>query len=99
MADAREPVRMRAVGSFALPAWSPNVTFARGRNKRALVAVSVGRLTLPGLFSGFSHHDFQEEPRLDKEVQLGGKTQMGVSKAVPHSCSDLVLGSAPLLPE
>lgn len=55
---------MGAVESFALPAWSPNVTFARGRNKRALVAVSLGRRTLPGLFSVFSHHGFQEEPTL-----------------------------------
>lgn len=55
---------MRATESFALSAWSPDGTFARGRNKRALVAVRLGRWTLPGLFSAFSHHDSQEEPRL-----------------------------------
>lgn len=64
MSDAGEPVRVRAVESFAFPAWPPNVTFAVGRNKRTLVAVNLGRRTLPGLFSVFGHHDVQEEPRL-----------------------------------
>lgn len=64
MSDARQPVGMGAGESFALPARSPHVTFARGGNQRALVAVSLGRRrTLPGLLSVFSHHGFQEEPR------------------------------------
>lgn len=63
MSDAREPVRMRAGERLALPAWSPDVTFARGRNKRALVAVSLGRRTLPGLFSVFSHHGLPGKSR------------------------------------
>ena len=62
---------MRAVESFAIPAWSPNVTFARGRDERAPVAVSRGRWTLPGLFSVFSHHDGpQEEARRGSEEPL-----------------------------
>lgn len=89
---------MGAVERFALPAWSPNVTFARGRNKRALVAVSLGRWTLPGLFSVFSHHGFQEEPTLSSG-EPWRKTRGCVWAQQPHSCSYLVLGSAPLLPE
>lgn len=89
MSDAREPVRMRAVERFAFPAWSPDVTFAVGRNERTLVAVSLGRRTLPGLFSVFSHHDLREEPR-SGSGELLNKPE-GVRARQPHSRSYLVL--------
>lgn len=59
MSSAGESVWMRATESFALFARPPDVTFARGkRDEWALVAVSLGRWTLPGLLSVFRHHDF-----------------------------------------
>lgn len=65
MADTQQPVRKSAVEASALPARPPHVTFAMGRNERTLVAVRLGRLTLPGRFSVFGHHDLQQEPRFD----------------------------------
>lgn len=62
MADTQQPVRKSAVEGSALPARPPHVTFAVGRNERTLVAVRLGRRTLPGLFSVFGHHGSQEEP-------------------------------------
>lgn len=70
MADTQQPVRKSAVEGSALPAWPPHVTFAMGRNERTLVAVRLGRWTLPGLFSVFGHHDLQEEPRFDSKWLL-----------------------------
>lgn len=62
MSDAGESVGMRAAGGFALPGRAPDGTFTERGNKRTLVAVSLGRRTLPALFSVFSHHDVREEP-------------------------------------
>lgn len=72
MSDAGESVRMGAAGSFALPGRAPDVTFTERGNKRTLVAVSLGRWTLPALFSVFSHHDVREEPRVGSGEPVNG---------------------------
>lgn len=107
MSDAREPVGVRAVESFTVPARPPSVTFAGGRNKRDPVAVSLGRWTLPGLFSVFSHHAFPRGvPSLSNGSEArseGDNPHRKQNKKNPEGCEQssttvalyLCLGSAP----
>lgn len=90
MADAQQPVGEGAVEASGRP---PRVTFAGRRSERTPVAVTLGRWTLPGLFSVLGHHGSQVEPRFDSGRLLDEAD--GLTAVQPRRRSYLRLRSAP----